>query len=234
MNLQNSPKFLCGLAIACCAGTAGAIGIADPANDFLPTYTGTKAGDLDVLSAFVTYDSGADSFLLSGTLASPVGTTPSAFYVWGFDRGQGTERFVSGTPSTGAGVKFDSVVVFRLDGSATVNLLVEGGSTVLPGAVSFAGNTISGRIGGSLLPSLGLAKANYTWNLWPRDALVPAAAGNAQISDFAPDASNAPVVVVPEPQTYALMVAGLACLGWVARRRRPGPALAAGGKIALT
>ena len=33
---------------------------------------------------------------------------------------------------------------------------------------------------------------------------------------------NAPTAPVPEPQTYALMLAGLAAVGWCTRRRKAG------------
>jgi hypothetical protein len=189
--------------------------ITDPANDFLPTYAGPKAGDLDVLTASVSYDAHTNVFDFSATFNAPVGTTPGAFYVWGLDRGQGTERFNTGPTPIGAGVKFDSVVIFQ-DGAVTVNRF-SGAATVLPGDYTISGDTISGSVSGSLLPSTGFTDADYTWNLWPRDALF---SGNASISDFAPDASNAAVTAVPEPQSYALMLAGLAGYTLLSRRRK--------------
>jgi hypothetical protein len=213
MHARTSLSALCCAALVSLCGTAHAI--TDPQGDFLPGYGGSHNGDLDVLSSTVTYDAGTNLFDFTATLAAPVGTTSTAFYVWGLDRGQGTERFNTGPAPIGAGVKFDSVVTFRLDGSATVTTLVPTAvATSLPGDVTFAGNVITGSISGALLPSLGLLASNYTWNLWPRDGAVT---GNAAISDFAPDASNAAVTAVPEPSTLALFGAGLGVL--MLRRR---------------
>ena len=219
MKMQFASKALWLATLTCAAGTAGAAPVIDAPNDFLPSYKGAKAGDLDVLSSFVTYDTRNDTFFFSGTFAAPVGTTPSAFYVWGLDRGHGTERFNTGATPVGAGVLFDSVVIFRQNGTTTVNRFTDP-ATVLSGALSFAGDTVSGSIAGSLLPSTGFDKSSYTWNLWPRDAL---ATGNAQIADFAPDASNAPVGVVSEPHSYALVALALGGMAWVSRRRAARP-----------
>ena len=206
------PAFVLQLLVA--AGLSAAAGasfaVNDPIGDFLPSYTGAKNGDLDVVSSFVTYNAGSDTFFFSGTMNDAIGTTSTAFYVWGLDRGTGTARF----GALADHVLFDSVVILRLDGSATVNLLP--GATVLAGAATFAGNTISASISGALLPGAGFAKSAYTWNLWPRDS-VPV--GNAQISDFAPDNSNVAVAAVPEPSTLALLALGLGALGWRAKRR---------------
>ena len=185
----------------------------DPGGDFLPTFTGVRNGDLDVLSADVTFD--GTTFRLTATLAAPVGTTPSAVYVFGFDRGQGTERFVTGTPSIGAGVRFDSVVTLLPNLTGTVNTL-PGTAALAAGSVTVSGATISAAVPASLLPSRGFAPGDYTWNLWPRDSGLT---GNAAVSDFAPNASNAAVTSTPAPPAALAMAAGLGLLG-LARRRR--------------
>ena len=111
---------------------------------------------------------------------------------------------------------FDSVVIFRLDGTATVNRF--NGSNNLPaGTANFAANTIQGNISGALLASTGFDNTAYTSNLWPRDG---SQSGNAAISGFAPDNSNAAVSVVPEPSTVAWLALGLGALGVAPRRRR--------------
>ena len=202
---------LCGAAWLCIAPAAHAV--ADPTGDFLAGYTGSRNGDLDVVSSTVTYNAATHLFDFTATLNAPVGTTGSAFYVWGIDRGAGTEKFNTGAHPIGQGVKFDTVVIFRLDGSAAA-----GGKT-LAGDVTWSGNTITGEIPDSLLPSQGLSFLDYTWNLWPRDGTVT---GNAAISDFAPDASNAGVTAVPEPGSLAMLAAGGLLLAPTARRRNAG------------
>ena len=200
-------------AAACLTLSVGAQAVSDPTGDFLPGYAGSHDGDLDVTSATVTYDAGTHLFDFTATLAAPVDTTPGAFYVWGIDRGKGTEKFNTGPAPIGAGVKFDSVVIFRQDGTATI------GSTTLHD-VTWSGDTITGSVPDSLLPSTGFAFSDYTWNLWPRDGSVTT--GNAAISDFAPDASNAGVTAVPEPAAWTMLAAaGLLMLG-AARRRSAG------------
>ncbi len=193
-----------------------AIPVTDPAGDFLATYAGPHNGDMDVLNADVTYNQTADTFQFSATLDGPIGTTDGALYVYGLDRGQGTERFLDGDPPIGAGVFFDMVVVIRPDTTAVINDFINSQVTQLSaGTVQILNNSfISVALDADLFPSTGFDTSDYTWNLWPRQGL----GNNVQISDFAPDASNVGVSQVPVPSTLALF--GIAGLGLLRRSRK--------------
>lgn len=220
-HFSTSPRVLRYAVLACAAAAAlPAQALTDALNDFLPTYTGPHAADLDVVASDVVYDPLAATYTFSATLAGAVGATSGASYIWGLDRGQGTERFVTGTPSVGAGVKFDSVLILRPNGTGQFNDLINNTQVALPqGSVHITGSVIAtDGLAAALFPSLGLAADQFTWNLWPRSG-----GGNAAISDFAPDASNAPLHIsaVPEPQAAAMLAAGLMVLaGLQARGRR--------------
>jgi len=194
------------------AAAATATPTVDPTGDFLATYTGPAAGDLDVKSVEVLRN--GINFDLFATFAGTVGTTTGAFYVWGIDRGLGTARFGALAP----GVLFDSVLVIRPGGTSTFTDLLNAANnfTLAPGAVTAAGNGLQVTITAASLPTTGFAVGSYTFNLWPR-ATGPA--GIAAISDFAPDNSNV-LATVPEPASWALLLVGFGGVG-IALRRRP-------------
>ena len=185
-------------------------GITDRPGDFLATFAGSSSStDLDVLSASVFYNAGADLFTLTATMSGAVGSTATGLYVWGVNRGAGAAGFAANGIS---GVRFDRVILLRPDGTGTV-----AGAGALPGgSVTLSGNTITATVSGSLLPSTGFAnKLDYTWNLWPRDS---AFTGFTAIADFAPDNANFTATPVPEPSTAVLSLLGLG--GLLAWRRR--------------
>ncbi len=185
--------------------------ITDPAGDFLPSYTGPHNGDLDVLNAQVIFN--GSSFLFTSTLNGTIGTTPTALYVWGIDRGAGTAGF----PTIAPGVTFDSVFAINPSGASSVRDLVN--NTVTPITdITVTGSTVTGLVPLSALPSLGLSASSYMVDLWPRDG----ASGNGAISDFAPDNSDVPVTnATPEPGTMSLVGAvGVAGLGLARRLRK--------------
>jgi hypothetical protein len=162
--------------------------IVDPTGDFLPTYTGPQTQEVDVVSAEATYN--GTVMVFSSTSAGPIGTTPGAFFVWGVNRGSGTARF----PALAPGVLFDFVVVGRPDGTGTWTDLISGATAPLAaGTVLVTGSQLRITIPAALMLPRGFTFQQFTVNLWPRVG----AGNNNQISDFAPDNSNAPVRVIP-------------------------------------
>jgi hypothetical protein len=193
------------IAVASIAAAANAHAIGDPANDFLAGYTGDKSAAFDVLSADVGYNAGTNEFVFRTTTAGPIAGVAGAAYVFGLNVGG-----VANTPFTSVGlpgVIFNSTVTLRSDGTGSV-----GSSAV---NTHIVGNEIFATVSGSLLPSKGLALKDYTWTVWSIDSRV---AGLNRLADFAPNA-NIGVSAVPEPGTYAMLMAGLGLMGVVARRR---------------
>ncbi len=198
-----------------------AVAISDPTGDLLPTFVPgddpALHADTDVISSEVFYNPSTDRFTFTGTHAADIGTsklvdgTPGAIYVWGLDRGQGTERLDLIVDD----VLFDSVVVLAANGTGFFLDLIPVGATPQPIlGVQISGPTISADVEGSLIPSLGVfAPEDYTWNLWPRFILDNSLIlTDPAVSDFAPDAGNAVLTIVgavPEPDTLLLLGLGL-------------------------
>src|SRR5437868_3712671 len=117
-----------------CAPAHGTV-ITDASNDFLSTFAGTHSGDLDVLSTFATFD--GSTFHIGANLNGNVGTLPSALYVFGFNRGAGSNNFSSlGLP----GIVFDAVITMTAAGVTGGRDLVANTPITLPtGAAKISG-----------------------------------------------------------------------------------------------
>lgn len=191
-------------ALLTASGAAQAALIVDAPGDLLNGFNAATSPDLDVITAEVTYNNADNTFTFTSTLAGNVGTTATASYVWGVNRGAGTAGFAgNGLPN----VLWDRLV--RLVPGGTSQILGGGLPTINidPAAITISGSTISAVFAASLLPGNGFAPENYTVNLWPR---VNAPSGFAGISDFAPNNTNAPVTVIPAPAaTAAIGMTGL-------------------------
>lgn len=189
---------------------AQAATITDPTGDFLASYAGPRAADLDVVTAGASFNGIAYQF--RSTFAGDIGTTLGSVYVWGVDRGAGTPRFAAIAP----GVLFDSVVVFTPGVSTVVRDLLTGVATTLASSSTLvSGASLEIDVAAALLPSTGFAPTSYTANLWPRSGN----GNNNQISDFAPDNSNLAVTAVPEPVSIAALGVGLLGLAYLRRGR---------------
>jgi len=190
---------------AALALSAQAHAVTDPSGDFLAGYTGSRDAAFDVLSADVSYNPSTREFVFRTAVAGPVAAASGAAYVFGLNAGGATNTPFA--PVGLPGVAFNRTVMLRADGTGAI------GAT--PISEQIVGNQIFTTVSASLLPSNGLAFKDYTWSVWSVDTNV---AGLARLADFAPNA-NIAVAVVPEPETYGMMLAGLGMLGMVARRR---------------
>jgi hypothetical protein len=195
------PGLAAGLILA--AASAQANAVADPAHDFLGSYTGPHDADLDVTSFSVVYESALHQFLIGATLDGSIDPSRAGLYVIGVDTGTGPVR-----PFAGLGepnVIFNQAIVVQKTGAASVS-----GHNL---AATISGDSFQVIVPLAFLPSTGFAPLDYGFNLWPRDGL----GANNQISDFAPQ--NALMTAVPEPAAWALMLAGFGLVGATLRRR---------------
>jgi hypothetical protein len=192
--------------------------ILDPQGDFLPSYAGPAAGDLDLLE--VSARLGPADVGFEAVVNGVVGTTSGGFVAFGVNRGAGTPGLFQVTdPKIGAHALHDAVVLLRPNLTGTVVLIGAGGAltftNLAPGAITVAGDTISGLVPLGLLPSNGFAPEDYTFVAWTRSG----PGSNALVADFAPDARTF-AAQVPEPASWALMILGFGTAGGAMRRRR--------------
>jgi hypothetical protein len=159
------------------------------APSFYSFYTGPQWAELNAVKAGGKLVAGR-TFVFTGTNQGRINQAP-AVYVWGVDRsGQLLPGPFPGRPS----IAFDALILVRLDSSLTPTAqvldLASGASTNLPaGSVRIHGATIRVKVPASLLPSTGLAPAQYRFNYWPEDGGAPP----ASIASFAPEFTNAQV-----------------------------------------
>lgn len=185
-------------------GAARASTVVDPVGDFLPSFIGPHDADLDVTLFSVDYDPVGTAFHLSARLAGAIDPSKAGLYVIGVNTGTGTIRPFA---SIGEGnVIFNQAIVIRKTGIGAVS-----GHAL---SATIAGDRFSVIVPLAFLPSTGFAPKNYGFNLWPRNGT----GSNSQISDFAPE--NRTLASVPEPATWAMMLAGFGLAGGALRLRR--------------
>lgn len=166
-------------------------GVVTKAPHFDQFYTGPRLAELDATRATGKLSPDGSVFTFTGTNAGRITKSP-AVYVWGIDRGPTPPP----SPFAGRpGVTFDAVVIVGLDASlaptAQVKDLVTGATTDLPaGSATVSGKTVSVVVPAALLPSTGLAPAQYRFNYWPEDGGPPV---SSSVASFAPENTTAQV-----------------------------------------
>jgi hypothetical protein len=200
---------LLALALLCFASTpALAVTIVDPAGDFVPSYGGPKAPDLDVTSFSVNYDSVLSRFLLSATFAGVINSEDPGCHNIGVNTGTRIFNFAA-APINLPCVTFNRVVRINKDGaSPTAGLKTTISGDPFDTIVLLA----------SLPASTGAAPIDYGFNLWPR-AGNPSATLTQPISDFPPD-NGMSIASVPESSTWSTRFLGFGLVGALLRRRR--------------
>jgi hypothetical protein len=179
--------------------------VSDAVGDFLPGFIGPNSPDLDVTSFSVDFD--GTNFNIGASFAGTIDSSVVGFYVIGVNTGTGVIRpFASvGQPN----VIFNQAAVVRKDGTGVL-----GAITLDPASIVISGDSFTLALPLALLPTTGFDPFHYGFNIWPRVAL----GNNNQISDFSPE--NATLdVAVPEPASWAMLVAGFGLLGAALRRR---------------
>ena len=201
------------MALAVAAPATAASVFTDPQGDFLASYTGTHSAELDVLNFSVGYDYAASSFVLSAKVAGRI-HAEGGLYVIGVDTGAGAFAPFGGIGAPD--VKFDQVILVQKNGTPS-SVTGPSGGVLAANAVSIVNDMFTVRVPSALLASTGFSLGDYAFNLWPRSGL----GNNNQISDFAPNNSLITTDTVPEPATWAMLLAGFGAVGVATRRRRP-------------
>lgn len=180
--------------------------ISDPVGDFLPTYTGAQVAGLDVVAHEVDFLQDQDRMVFYGKMDGAIAPTQAVggLYLFGIDRGQGTARFLSGTPVIGPNVVWDSVLRINPNGTGNFNNLLAGLNTPLnPADIHINGNEFTASVPLSLLtPAATKPPQEWTYNLWPRNGVGQ----NVQVSDLAPDNSNSPVQTIAPARIESVVV----------------------------
>jgi hypothetical protein len=187
----------------------------DPVGDFLPTYTGPQLPGMDVVAHEVVVLEDQGRVIFSGRMDGPIAPTQAigGLYLFGLNRGQGTPRFLGGTPPIGPNVLWDCLVIINPNGNGRVNNQVAGVVTLLnPADIHINGNEFTASVPLSLLmPAATRPPQEWTYNLWPRNSTN--IGQNTAVADLAPDDGNSPVQTVAPAR-----VAGVAVNGGSAQR----------------
>jgi uncharacterized protein (TIGR03118 family) len=169
----------------------GKNGVVTKSPHFYEDYAGPKLPQLNAVGAAGELLSDG-SFAFIGVNQGAIDPNVAASYVFGIDR---SGKLPTGPFANRPDIRFDALVEVNVNpGQATtadVIDLTNNKTTPLPaGSFTASGRVIAVRVPGSLLPSTGLAPAQYRFNYWPEN---PDPALNQQVASFAPEFNDAQV-----------------------------------------
>jgi hypothetical protein len=237
--------LLAGAMLTIGVGNAGAATLTDPANDILATFQpgagGGAGANLDILSFSVAFDGVSQAFRIGATFSGPVNGDNATLFVIGVNTGSANNHpFGPGTvnPTVDPDPQDLNHAVDLGENAVSFNrtFIVHQGGTDPDGTVTLTGNgapltdvnlDISGD-GFSLIVPLsdfppaanGFRPQDFGFNLWTRNGL----GDNHQVADFAVHNGLLSDSAVPEPASWALMIAGFGLAGAALRARKRGGA----------
>jgi hypothetical protein len=139
----------------------------------------------------------------------------------------GVPNIIGGTTSSGALSYGTPMVITFFDPAATFSagvtdfVQLRGEFTAISGTATMTAYDAFGVVLGSVTDADNSAGVNLTLALAGiHSVTLTQTSATIGLDNLAFNNVTAAVTAVPEPQTYALMLAGLGALGWVARRRR--------------
>jgi hypothetical protein len=184
------------------------------------SYNQWQSGASTIAAGTVVRFSAYDKSSLSASVGTLSRLTVSGSANWGIASSKETVYAYLGASAT-APITFLAVITngsFTADGSLTNTGLTEGSSnairlnTLAPSATPDFAEYTGARSGEASFAGYKARIANLA--NWTVDTT------NGAYASTVPNTTAFSVTAVPEPQTYAMLLAGLAALGFVARRRR--------------
>lgn len=174
------------------------------------------------------FNNAASMFTVTGGGANGIVNAGADDFLLLINGGSASFSFVAAQPLTSLAVSFwytqnDTGATASL-ATTTINLADTTSQGTLLGAAQFAGNNPGSSTGGTFginnqdrfntsLSFTNLGAGNYTLTF-----TAPSLAGN--LTGVKIDDVTILATAVPEPETYAMMIAGLGALGWMSRRRK--------------
>ncbi len=198
------------LCLAFAAGFANAATYSNPNDADSIGYFGWP----DTTSYGQTFNLAGDGILSDWTFYATEGSAGNLSFVvasWDGSKAVGSALYDSGTTAYGGGaaaLSFSGINTSLSAGTYIAYLTVAGVASPVDSSVGFAGSSSDGGLGGGF----------YFLNSNGTDPLT---LGDTWSDYYVPSMQfTATIAPIPEPETYAMMLAGLGLLGFMARRRK--------------